>query len=203
MEFYKIKRQLCYQKYSQSTIDTYLSCLQQFNSYLESKKLDIDEDIIKDYLQILSLKKYSRSTINQHINAIKFYLEKVLGHSKKKYCFQRPRKDRKLPIVLSADEVQRIFHNLSNVKHKAIITLMYSSGLRIGEVINLKIEDIDSERMFIHIKEGKGSKDRMVPLATNVLVLLREYYKIYKPKQYLFNGVENHQYSVTSIRRVL
>jgi len=203
MEFYKIKRQLRYQKYSQSTYNTYLSCLQQFNDYLDIENPVINEEIVKDYLLALATRKYSRSTINQHINAIKFYLEKVLKQPRKTYYFQRPRKDKKLPTVLSLDEVQRIFSNLPNLKHKAVLTLLYSSGMRIGEVINLRIEDVDSERMFIHIRKGKGAKDRMVPLASNVLELLRDYYKTYKPREYLFNGEENSQYSPTSIRQVL
>lgn len=203
MDFYTIKRQLRYQKYSQSTFDTYISCLHQFNVHLITVNQEISEDSVKDYLQHLASKNYSRSTINQYINAIKFYLEKVLRKPRSTYYFERPRRDRKLPTILSLEEIQRIFSNLPNMKHKAVLTLLYSAGLRIGEVINLKIEDIDSERMFIHIRNAKGAKDRMVPLATNVLVLLREYFRKYKPQRYLFNGITNEQYSATSIRRVL
>ena len=119
MDFYKIKRQLRYQKYSESTFNTYVSCLQLFNRYLNSNKLEIGEDVIKDYLLRLSDKKYARSTINQHINAIKFYLEKVLRQPKKTYYFQRPRKDKKLPTVLSLDETQRIFSNLTSIKRQS------------------------------------------------------------------------------------
>ena len=119
MDFYKIKRQLRYQKYSESTFNTYVSCLQLFNRYLNSNKLEIGEDVIKDYLLRLSDKKYARSTINQHINTIKFYLEKVLRQPKKTYYFQRPRKDKKLPTVLSLDETQRIFSNLTSIKRQS------------------------------------------------------------------------------------
>ena len=203
MDFYKIKRQLRYQKYSKSTFDTYLSCLTQFKKHLDQCQADIEEDSIKDYLQILSSQNYSRSTINQHVNAIKFYLEKVLRLPRTTYYIDRPKKEKKLPSVLSLDEVQRIFQQVSNVKHKAVLSLLYSSGLRIGEVIHLKITDIDSDRMTIHIRSAKGAKDRMVPLATNVLELLRKYYLAYSPKEYLFNGAESSRYSPTSVRQVL
>ena len=201
MDFKTINRQLCYQKYSNSTRETYLSCLKQFSTF--PRGAEINEDSIKDYLHMLTDQQFSKSTINQHINAIKFYLEKILRQKKKSYYIDRPRGERRLPVVLSIDEVQSIFKNVKNLKHRALLTLLYSSGLRIGEVIQLKIEDIDSDRMLIHIRNGKGAKDRLVPLAENVLKLLRSYYKQYRPEVYLFNGESNSQYSATSIRRVL
>ncbi len=203
MDFYKIKRQLHYQQYSRSTYETYVSCLTKFDDYLGNSDTELSEDLIKDYLLVLTTQQYSKSTVNQHINAIKFYLEKVLKWKKQMYQCERPRKERKLPVVLSLTETERIFSNVKNIKHKAILSLLYSAGLRIGEVIHLKIEDIDSDRMMIHIRKGKGANDRMVPLAPNVLVILRTYYKNYKPTIFLFNGSENEMYSATSIRRVL
>lgn len=178
-----------------------MSCLKQFNTYMNGA--EINEDSIKDYLYMLSNKQYSKSTINQHVNAIKFYLEKILRQKRKSYFIERPRGEKKLPVVLSIDEVQSIFKNIRNLKHKAILTLLYSSGMRIGEILQLKIEDIDSDRMLIHIRNSKGAKDRLVPLAENVVILLRAYYRKYKPEVYLFNGETNLQYSATSIRRVL
>lgn len=146
---------------------------------------------------------YSRSSQNQHINAIKFYLEKVLNNEKKVYCIDRPRKEKTLPVVLSKNEIQSILLNVKNLKHKAMLSLLYSSGLRIGELLAIRINDIDSHRMLIHVKQSKGAKDRMVPLAENVLALLRQYYKTYKPDGYLFNGYENLKYSPISVRNVL
>lgn len=203
MDFKKIKAQLVYKRYSTNTCITYISCLEKFRDYVNAHKLEIEDVTIRQYLLYLIANDYSRSAQNQHINAIKFYLEKVLKQSRKTYFIERPRKEKKLPTILSEQEIQLIFSMISNIKHKTILSIIYSCGLRIGEVLNLKIEDVDSERMVLQIKQGKGAKDRVVPLAQNVLVLLRKYYSKYKPKIYLFNGEDNLQYSPTSIRNVL
>ena len=203
MNFTEIKQKLRYKRYSPNTISTYISCLEQFNRFIEREKLQINEPVIYQYLMGLVAKGYSRSSQNQHINAIKFYLEKVLKQKQKSYYIERPLKKRMLPTVLSEQEIQLIFSNIKNLKHKAILSLIYSSGIRIGEALNLTINDLDSDRMLISIRRGKGEKDRMVPMASNVLKLLRVYYKEYKPVNYLFNGNENGPYSATSVRNVL
>ena len=115
------------------------------------------------------------------------------------YC----KSDKKLPIVLSIDEIQKLFNTCTNIKHKAILSLLYSAGLRVSEVINLKITDIDSSRMIINIINAKGGKDRQVMLNQNVLELLRNYFKIYKPKEYLFNGQFDLQYSHRSCNEIV
>ncbi|MDO7610462.1 MAG: site-specific integrase, partial [Crocinitomicaceae bacterium] len=203
MNFTSIKQKLKYKRYSPNTISTYVSCLEQFNRFLQKKGLQINETTIYQYLMSLVEKGYSRSSQNQHINAIKFYLEKVLNQESKTYYIERPLKKRKLPVVLSEKEIQLILSNLGNLKHKALLSLIYSCGLRVGEALNLKINDLDSDRMLISVRNGKGEKDRMVPLASNVLKLLRTYYKQYQPSDYLFNGAEKGPYSATSIRNVL
>lgn len=203
MNFTEIKQKLRYKRYSPNTIRTYISCLEQFNRFIKSEKLQINEPVIYQYLMGLVAKGYSRSSQNQHINAIKFYLEKVLKQKQKSYYIERPLKKRMLPTVLSEQEIQLIFSNIKNLKHKAILSLIYSSGIRIGEALNLTINDLDSDRMLISIRRGKGEKDRMVPMASNVLKLLRVYYKEYKPVNYLFNGNDNSPYSATSVRNVL
>ena len=203
MNFTSIKQKLKYKRYSPNTISTYISCLEQFNRFIQKKCLQINEPAIYQYLMSLVEKGYSRSSQNQHINAIKFYLEKVLKQESKTYYIERPLKKRKLPTVLSEKEIQLIFSNIGNLKHKALLSLIYSCGLRVGEALNLKINDLDSDRMLISVRNGKGEKDRMVPLASNVLKLLRTYYKQYQPSDYLFNGAEKGPYSATSIRNVL
>ena len=203
MNFTSIKQKLKYKRYSPNTISTYVSCLDQFNRFIQKRGLQINEETIYQYLMSLVEKGYSRSSQNQHINAIKFYLEKVLKQESKTYYIERPLKKRKLPVVLSENEIQRILSNISNLKHKALLSLIYSCGLRVGEALNLKINDLDSDRMLISVRNGKGEKDRMVPLASNVLKLLRTYYKQYQPSDYLFNGAEQGPYSATSIRNVL
>ncbi len=124
-----------------------------------------------------------------------------------KIVLERPRKERKLPTVLSPEEVMRIFSKIKNLKHRSIMLLIYSCGLRISECVNLKISDIDSGRMCIHLRAAKGKKDRLVPLPKQMLGVLRTYYKDYLPKEYLFEGQAQHgirsKYSTSSIRAVL
>lgn len=139
---------------------------------------------------------------DQAINAIKFYYEQVLGRPVKTYYVQRPKKEKRLPEVLSEEEVASILNSIDNLKHKAILSLIYSAGLRLGELINLKINDIDSGRMVIIIRQGKGKKDRISLLSEKVLHLLREYLKVYQPREYLFEGQFFGQYSSTSVQKV-
>ena len=115
---------------------------------------------------------------------------------------ERPIKERKLPKVISKDVLIKKINCISNLKHKAILQLTYSVGLRVSEVVNLKILDIDSNRMIINIVQSKGNKDRVVPLSINVLETLREYYKQYHPKEYLFNGQFKLQYSSHSCQSI-
>lgn len=152
---------------------------------------------------IVANKKCSRAYQNQSINAIKFYLEHVLSQEKQYYELDRPKKVLKLPMVLSEEEVARILKATSNLKHKAILTTLYSAGIRTGELLNLKITDIDSDTMRIWIHEGKGCKDRLTTLSSHLLNLLRAYFQKYKPREYLFEGQNGGPYSATSIRRVL
>jgi Site-specific recombinase XerD len=146
----------------------------------------------------------SESYQNIVINAIKFYYERVLGGQRKIYLVERPRREKRLPVVLSCDEVISILNCTENIKHKALLMLVYSAGLRISEAINMKITDIDSKRMQIHIRDSKGKKDRYTILSEKVLEVLRIYYKAYKPKQWVFEGTSNDgRYSVRSIQSVL
>ncbi len=145
-------------------------------------------------------RKVSASYQNQAINAIKFYYERVLGGQRKFYNLVRPNKEKALPNVLSTQEMTAILKATTNLKHRAILTTIYSSGLRIGEVINLKIKDIDSNRMQIRVEQAKGKKDRYTLLSIKTLTLLRTYIKAYRPKIYLFEGLEGGPYSARSIQ---
>lgn len=113
------------------------------------------------------------------------------------------KKPSRIPVVLSVQEVERLLNSFTNLKHKAIFTLIYSAGLRIGELLNLKIRDIDSDRMQIRIHQGKGQKDRYSLLSPKVLLLLREYVSEYKPKEYLFEGQHGGKYSASSIQTLM
>jgi len=154
-------------------------------------------------LWLLQKKKYSEAHLHTAVNAIKFYFEKVLKNDKEFFDLPRPKKPALLPDILSQTQIARLLKNISNLKHKALIMACYAAGLRVSEVVNLKIGDIDSERMMIHIRCGKGKKDRMVPLSKKLLETLREYFKQYRPKKFLFEGPQNEAYSTRSAQLIL
>lgn len=157
----------------------------------------------KDFQFYLDNYKFtSVSQQNQVINAIRFLYKFGLDKKYDKVSFKRPRNEKKLPKVIDGEFIKEKLSKIDNIKHKAILTLTYSVGLRVSEVVNLKIEDIDSKRMLIHIKNAKGKKDRIVPLSQTVLELLREYWKEYKPKIYLFNSQSSGQYSIQSCQKI-
>ncbi|MFH2024769.1 MAG: site-specific tyrosine recombinase/integron integrase [bacterium] len=192
-------------RYSDNTIRSYKSHFIQFLQYYSHRDpKTITEKEIREYLlYLVNKKKVSNSYQNQAINSIKFYYEKVLGRQTSTYYLQRPKKEKKLPVVLSEEEVVKILRQITNLKHKCIIYLIYSAGLRLSEVINLKISDIDSSRKVITIKGAKGKKDRISLLSDRVLTLLREYYKQYNPKEWLFEGQKGGKYSPKSVQNIL
>ena len=195
-EMLKIRR------YSQRTADVYLYCFRIFLDYFHDQDIYTltKNDIIKFLIEQTD-KGISASYQNQLVNSIKLYYEKVLGWKSEKYDLPRPKKAYQLPIVLSEEEIAWIFKQVSNLKHKCILYLIYSGGLRLSELINLKISDIDSKRNLIFIKSGKGKKDRTTLLSQTTLELLRKYYQEYKPKTYLFEG-QKGQYSSRSVQNI-
>ena len=134
---------------------------------------------------------------------MKFYYEIVMGMPNRFYDIERPRKEEKLPIVLSKEEISRMLSKLTNIKHKCLVGLLYSSGLRLGELLNLKISAVDSDRMLIHIVEAKGNKERYTILSEALLADMRKYYLIYRPKEYLFEGPYGNKYSETSVQNIV
>lgn len=137
------------------------------------------------------------------INSIKFYYEVVMEMPNRFYSIERPIKSEALPKVISLEEVQLIINNTNNIKHKCIVSLLYSAGLRRSELLNLKLEDIDSKRMVITVKHGKGNKDRLTILSPTVLADLRIYYKEWGPKTYLFESPKRGKYSPASIIKII
>ncbi len=200
----QIHQRLIIKRYSPSTVSTYLSCLTHFFNFHKTKNTEtLSKQDILYYLEFLVKKGYSKSSQNQYINSIKFYYEKFLEREKQYYFIDRPIKDKKLPIVLSKEEVQSLFNQVYNLKHKTILVLIYSCGLRISELINLKINDIDTQRMLIQIRNSKGNKDRQVQLAEQIHQLIKRYNNEYNPKQFLFNGLNSFQYSTASIQKII
>ena len=190
--------------YSPRTVKTYTSMLRLFMNFYKTRALDdlTDEDIREYLLFLVDTKKVSQSYQNQAINAIKFYYEKVLGRPTQTYYLQRPKREKKLPSVMSEEEVVRLLKQIKNLKHKTALSVIYSAGLRVDELVNLKIADIDSSRFQIRVNKAKGKKDRVTLLSSNILKLLREYVKEYKPKEWLFEGQYKGQYSTGSVEAV-
>ncbi|HAY32972.1 MAG TPA: integrase [Bacteroidetes bacterium] len=191
--------------YSVNTINNYRNhFIPYLNYFSEKKPSQINKEEIINYLMHLrSSRQLSASEQNQIINAVKFFYEKVLNRPKELYDIPRAKKPFQLPGIFSAEEVRQIIDAANNLKHKSILSLAYAGGLRISEIVNLKISEIDSQRMVINIRQAKGRKDRIVMLSEKLLLMLRDYYKIYKPKEYLFEGQSGGMYSLRSIQEIL
>lgn len=193
---------LRYKNYSPRTIDVYKSYLSNFIKFNGIKDpYQVTTNQIVKFLE--SYKFTSTSQQNQYIGCLKLFAKYILNkkdvHLSK---IERPRNEKKLPKVIDGEFIKQQLSKIDNLKHRAILTLTYSVGLRVSEVVGLKIEDIDSKRMLIYIKNAKGRKDRIVPLSQTVLELLRDYFKQYKPKEYLFNGQTTIQYSIGSCQKI-
>lgn len=199
-----IAQKLSLRGYSSNTAKTYIEQFKLFlRFYSKYHPEELDEPEITNYLlYLIQKKKISKSTQNQAINAIKFYYEKVLKQDRKVYHLERPLKERKLPLVLNQDEIISIFGALNNIKHSAMLMLIYSAGLRRSELINLRIGDLDMERQIVFIRGGKGRKDRQSLLAKNLNPLLEKYVSEYKPRYWLFEGEKGEQYSESSLQKV-
>ena len=201
-EEYLLKLEL--KRYANSTVKTYVTYFEMFINHYKERKLEtLDESDIRAYLQILIRKDVSNSYLNQVINSIKFYYETVLGMPNRFYEIERPRKDHKLPKVISKEEVIAIIEHTNNLKHRCIVQLLYGSGLRRSELLNLKLNDIDSKRMLIRVKRAKGNKDRLTLLSKNALKDLRMYFKEWKPQEYLFEGRKASKYSAVSVLNIV
>jgi integrase/recombinase XerD len=192
-------------KYSINTAKIYVPLFEAFINHYKGERdlMALDEFKIRSYLQLLVQRGRSDAYINQSINAIKFYYEVVKQMPNRFYSIERPMKHEKLPDVLSRQEVMSMINNTQNIKHKCIISLLYSSGIRRGELLKLKLNQIDSKRMLIKVVEGKGKKDRYTLLGKTVLADLRLYYKECKPGTYLFEGPRGRPYSAESVVKVV
>ena len=196
-------RQLTLKAYSQSTIRTYTNEFTQFlNTIKDIAAKEFTVSRLKDYFQYcFTTLHLSENTLHSRINAMKFYYEQVLGREKFFWEIPRPKKHLILPKVLGEEELRRLFDAANNLKHKAILFAAYSAGLRVSEVINLRLQDIDRERKQLFVYCSKGKKDRYVALSPLLLDILENYYKMWQPKptNYLFEGDEPGQpYSIRS-----
>ena len=200
----RFERWMREKRLANNTIHTYVAVTRKFLTYMNAKRAsEISPLWIQrfNYDRIVA-ENHSISYQNQCINGIKKYLD-FLGHPLEIGSLQRPRKPRRLPEVLSQDEVRRLLEVTANIKHKNLLMLVYSAGLRIGEALSLELKDIDSKRMLIHIRGAKGKKDRYTLLSEKLLLSLREYYKTYRPKKLLFEGQNGGKYTAVSARQIL
>ena len=191
--------------YSARSIRSYVCMLANAARYYHRSPDELSIEEIKKYLQYCTQDRgLSVSTINQTISAFKILFQDVLGKPWEKIKIKRPRKNRHLPDILSKEEIAKMLQSTNNPKHKAIIAVLYSSGVRREELLNLKIRDIDSNRMLIRVCNGKGNKSRDTLLAQNTLELLRNYYRLHHPAEYLFESYRpGVAYSATSVEKVV
>ena len=199
-----LNKQLNLKAYSASTKRIYLAEFLHLLNLLDNYSVDdLNPKRLKDYfLYCLKVEKMRERKLNGKINAIKFYFEQVLHKPTMFFDIPRPKKPSTLPKLLSKYEVKKLFNVTNNLKHKIALKLCYGMGLRVSEVVNLKLTDIDSKRMMVLIAGAKGKKDRYVPLPESILIQLREYYLKYKPKKFLLEGQYGGAYAKSSLQQV-
>jgi site-specific recombinase XerD len=197
--------QLVRLNYSAATQKGYNQHFRQFLEFIYPVKAEAIEEVhVHRYLlYLVEKRKLSLATQNQAINAIKFYLEHVKRGERTVYYVERPRKEWKLPTVLSADEVKAVLLATDNLKHRSIMFMLYSSGLRMSELLNLRWQDIDYDRRVIYVRSGKGKKDRITLLSDLAVESLMEYYNIYLPRHWVFEGVGGKPYSSRSVNSII
>lgn len=197
--FYK---DLLLKNYSGNTIKNYVCQVDLFLKHfqkLANRPSEINEKQIKEYLLLAN----SVNGRKHRLSALKLFYELTGKQPFKIKSIPYPRSKKHLPRVIDKDFLIEKISKIENIKHKAIITLAYSTGMRVSEICNLKIEDIDSKRMLITIRQSKGRKDRIVPLSEKTLETIRLYYKKFRPKMYLFNGQFDLRYSSTSCNQIV
>ena len=192
-------------RYSTSTKSTYTNYFADFIRYFYQRKLEsISVDEINAYiLELIREKSISISQQNQRINAIKFYYEKILGRGNTYFSILRPKKRKTLPDVITENELKEMLSSTPNLKHKIIIGILYSSGIRRAELINLRKQDIISDKNMIFVRGGKGKKDRKTILSNYIKKMIQDYYDEYKPNYWFIEGQNRKHYSETSVNNVV
>lgn len=199
---HQLTESLQYRRYSPNTVRSYCAQIERFLKYFDkvaTKPSEISAKQIKEYLSKLDNYSFHKAALC----AIKYFYIEVGKQPCKLDDVKYPRKQQHLPVVLSQNEIQSMFNVCHNTKHKVILALLYSTGLRASELINLRWCDIDRARMVINIVSGKGSKDRQVMLTPSLIPLLEQYYREYKSKTYVLNGQFSDKYSKTSLLQVV
>ncbi len=190
--------------YSQSTLKTYRNEFAQLLYILKANPVDgLDANRLRSYfLYCINTLKLSENTLHSRINAVKFYFEQVLHREKFFFEIPRPKKPSILPKVINANDIKRLFAVTTNLKHNTMLKLCYGMGLRVSEIVNIKITDVDSKNMQVFIERAKGKKDRYANLPESILEQLRTYFLEYRPKKYLFEGQYGERYAIRSTQQV-
>ncbi|MEA2044470.1 MAG: site-specific tyrosine recombinase/integron integrase [Thermoproteota archaeon] len=199
------KQKLRIRNYSERTVASYISAVNHFANWLIFTKVtNVNDAVVDKYLYHLKdTKKRSISSMKQTIAALKFIFSDVLNKEIPDSLNIRFRKEEKIPVVLSELEVAQIINTVSNLKHKTILMTIYSSGIRLNELISLQIKDIDFDRNLIVVKMGKGKKDRQSVLSNSLKSVLYKYFENYKPSNYLFEGQKGGKYSASSVQAIM
>lgn len=196
------EQKFIYLNYSKHTQGNYIYHIKDFLKSIGNRQVaHLNSKDFQNYLDNYNFTSVSQQ--NQVINSIRFLYKYGLKRKYDKVSFKRPKSERKLPRIIEKEFLLHSISKIENKKHKAIISLAYSTGMRVSEVCNLKISDIDSKRMVITIRQSKGRKDRVVALSEKILKILRDYFLEYKPKEYLFNGQFDLQYSHNSCNQIV
>lgn len=202
----QLKHWMQSKRYSSNSVNSYLDCMELFSRWNSNLPFEtvVMADIIRFNNEYILHKGLSATYQSHFISGIKLLFNVCKFRALEEAELIRPKKPKRLPNVLSKEEVKQILSSVKNIKHKAMLSLVYSCGLRCGELLNLKPEHTDTSRNLLIIKQAKGRKDRVVPLSNKTIELLREYYLIYKPKTYLFEGIkQGDPYDIRSLQNVL
>jgi integrase/recombinase XerD len=197
----KTKSELKYRNYSPKTIKSYLICIQKYLHFSKKNKIKSKEKAIKEYLYSLSQNNLSYSSINQNLSALKFFYSSILN-SPITTNYKFARKPKKLPVVLSKNEVNKIIEVIKNPKHKLLISISYGSGLRVSEVVSLKIKDISLDELVIHISQGKNNKDRITVLSKNLRHDIQNLMVNKNNNEYLFISERGNKLTTRSAQKV-
>lgn len=199
----KYRDYLLLRNMSDSTINSYVNNITVVSQRINKQPTDITEFDLVKYIVGDKKRKLSSSSQALLINSFKSFFKIIHDREFDKKILPRPKVEQRQPDILSVSEIQELLDCIVNIKHKAIIALMYSGALRVSEVINLKLKDIDYKNNKINIRQAKGKIDRFIPLSNKILKLLVKYFNIYRTKEYLFEGATGNQYSKTSIQNIV
>lgn len=196
------RKELEFKNYSKSSIELYTSVVYNFlhdfeNSF--SSPIKINTEIIKEWIK----QAKSISVMKIRIGALKNFYQRVIKQPLKFEYIEYPRKEYKSPIILDLSEIQSLFDNCGNEKHRTILFVLYATGIRVSELLSIKLKDIDRANMVIHIMKGKGNKQRSVTMKIELLKILESYYRAYKPNEFLFEGQNGDKYTASSIRQFI